>query len=346
VTVTTPNITIRGLDRNEVVLEGNFELDNGIRVLETDGVAIENMTARDYTTNGFFWTGVDGYRGSYLTAINNGDYGIYAFDSTTGLFEHSYGSGSPDAAFYIGQCYPCDAVIRDVVGENNGLGYSGTNAGGDLFIVESTFRSNRAGIVPNSGDYEQDPPERETTIVGNLIHDNNNADTPAIEDARLATGNGILIFGGIDNVVERNRVMDHDVAGIALVPNVDSQAWPVTGNKVRDNVVSGSGVADLAAFDDEGSGNCFSGNEHETTAPTDLETLEPCEGEGSGDRSAGALDLGELANLDDKPPSGDYQTQPEPEPQDTMPDAESADWEPAGAPPEIDLDAIEVPEAP
>jgi hypothetical protein len=304
------------------------------------------MTARNYTTNGFFWTGVERYRGSYLTAYNNGDYGIYAFDSTVGLFEHSYGSGSPDAGFYIGQCYPCDAVIRDVVSEGNGLGYSGTNAGGDLFIVESTFRENRAGIVPNSGDYELLPPERETTIVGNLVLDNSNGDTPAIESARLATGNGILIFGGIDNVVERNRIEGHEVAGVALVPAFDSQTWPVEGNRIVDNVVGGSGLVDLAAFDEPDSGNCFAGNEHETTAPLDLETLLPCEGEGSGDRTAGTLDLAALATLEGKPESADYREQPEPEDQDVMPDADSAEWEPAGDPPEVDLDAIEVPDAP
>jgi len=80
------------------------------------------MTARNYRFNGFFWTGVEGYRGSYLTAIRNGDYGIYAFDSKNGLFEHSYGGGSPDAGFYIGQCNPCNAVLDDVLAENNGLG--------------------------------------------------------------------------------------------------------------------------------------------------------------------------------------------------------------------------------
>lgn len=135
VNVETDDLTIRGLDRNEVILDGEFELDNGIRVLGADGVAIENMTARNYTNNGFFWTGVDGYRGSYLTAYRTGDYGVYAFDSTKGLLEHSYASGSPDAGFYIGQCFPCDAVIDDVVSEFNGLGYSGTNSGGNLLIV-------------------------------------------------------------------------------------------------------------------------------------------------------------------------------------------------------------------
>ena len=81
VDVTTENLTIRGMDRNKVILDGEFKLENGIRVLDAKSVVIENMTARNYTSNGFFWTVVDGYRGSYLTAYRNGDYGIYAFDA-------------------------------------------------------------------------------------------------------------------------------------------------------------------------------------------------------------------------------------------------------------------------
>ena len=46
VVVTTPYLTIRGMDRNDTILEGNFELANGIHVIEADGVAVENLTAR------------------------------------------------------------------------------------------------------------------------------------------------------------------------------------------------------------------------------------------------------------------------------------------------------------
>jgi len=350
VTVTTDDIVIRGLDRNEVILDGEFKKDNGIRVLEADGVAIENMTARNYTTNGFYWISAKRYRGSYLTAHNNGDYGIYAFDSTVGLFEHSYGSGSPDAGFYIGQCFPCDAVIRDSIAENNGLGYSGTNAGGDLFIVDSTFRNNRAGIVPNSGSYEKYPPEHETTIAGNLVYANHNYDTAAIDSAILAEGNGILIAGGNDNVITKNRVWDHEIAGIVIVISPDDKAeggayWP-SGNKTTANVVSDSGMADLALFEQEGAKNCFADNEFKTTAPSDLETLAPCEGAGKGDPKKGALDLTKLATMEGKPPSKDYKKIPAPDPQPNMPDAATAPWEKAGSPPEVDLDAIEVPEQP
>lgn len=227
VKVETPDITIRGVDRNDVVLDGKFKLENGIAVFGTDGVIVENMTARNYISNGFYWTGSERYRGSYLTAYRNGDYGIYAFDSYHGQFDHSYGAGSPDAGFYIGECYKCDAVISDSVSEYNGLGYSGTNSGGDLFIVNSVFRNNRAGIVPNSGSYELCYPSRGTTIAGNQVYDNNMADGPGIDVSLLAQGNGILPAGAVQVTITKNRVWNHSRTGIGLVPFPESDAHDV-----------------------------------------------------------------------------------------------------------------------
>ncbi|MGV3758333.1 MAG: right-handed parallel beta-helix repeat-containing protein [Actinomycetota bacterium] len=386
VDVTTEDLTIRGLDRNEVVLDGGFELENGIRVL-ADGVAVENMTAQNYTTNGFFWTGVTGYRGSYLTAYRNGDYGVYAFDAVKGQLEHIYASGSPDAGLYIGQCYPCDAVITDVITEYNGLGYSGTNSGGNLLIVNSTWRFNRAGIVPNSGSYELCYPGRENTIVGNTVYANSQPDTPAIDVALLAMGNGILVAGSNRNVIERNLVFDHERTGIGLVPFPEEEAndvvpeqdqwdrpcaevrdepiadhaeeelafvlWDPVGNQIRDNVVSGSGLADLAFGslqpDLASLENCFAGNTAETTSPQQLEALSPCDGEPTAtDWAAGALDLGALI-ASERPPSVPYDEAPTPEPPDqpNMPDAETAPPQPAtNVPFEVDLHAITVPERP
>ncbi len=350
-----PYLTIRGLDRDETILDGEFERANGIMVVKAKGVAVENLTARNYTRNGFFWTGVEGYRGSYLTAVRNGDYGIYAFESTKGQFDHSYASGSPDAGFYIGGCQPCHAVITDVVSEWNGLGYSGTNAGGNLIIANSVWRHNRAGIVPNSGSYEPEYPQDDNTIVGNLVHDNNNPDTPAIDIAITAMGNGILVAGGINNTIERNRVLDHDLAGIAVItyPESTEYIWEATGNVVRDNVVSGSGLGDLAFFHDfdnaESGDNCFAGNDFETSAPEDLEDAAPCEGEGTGVFTKGAFNILELADDSGKPGSVDYQRAelPEVPEQPEMPDAADAPGRPAiDVPMQIDLSSVELPDAP
>ena len=114
VTIATDGIVLRGVDRNTTILDGEFERENGVKVLGADGVAIENLTTRNYTENGLFWNGVLGYRASYVTAYRNGDYGIFVFDSQWGVFDNSYVSGSPDSGFYIGQCDPCHAVITDV----------------------------------------------------------------------------------------------------------------------------------------------------------------------------------------------------------------------------------------
>ena len=385
VNVTTENLTIRGEDRNTTILDGEFTQENGIRVLNANGVSIENLYARNYTGNGFFWTGVTGYRGSYLTTARTCDYGVYAFDSYKGQFDHLYTSGSPDAGIYIGQCYRCDAVITDSVAEYNGLGYSGTNSGGDLYIVNSTFRFNRAGIVPNSGTYEQCYPERETTVAGNLVYSNNQPDTPAIDVALLAMGNGILVAGGRDNVITHNRVYDHERTGIGMVPFPESDAvdtippesemtkpcsesksklnvnpdapktsliWPAKNNKITANIVERSGVADIAVGtigDPPVSqlGNCFSDNTVSSSAPTDLQGMMPCTGTGNGaNPENGALDLGALMGTP-RPAKGDYKIQPLPPPQTNMPNATTAPARPAtDVPMKIDLSTIKTPAAP
>ncbi|HQY15997.1 MAG TPA: right-handed parallel beta-helix repeat-containing protein [Ilumatobacteraceae bacterium] len=382
VNVTTDNLTIRGLDRNEVVLDGQLELDNGIRILGASGVTVENLTAMNYTRNGFFWTGVDGYRGAYLTAYRTGDYGVYVFDSMNGELEHIYAAGSPDAGVYIGECYPCNAVIDDAVSEHNGLGYSGTNSGGNLLIVNSTFRYNRAGVVPNSGSYELCYPERETTIVGNLVYSNNQADTPAIDVALLAMGNGILSAGGVLNDIERNLVYDHDKTGIGLVPFLEEdpndsvplpEEWSLTcaesklvppqdpgggilwdsmQNRVIGNVLENNRVADLlvasAGTDVSSLGHCFTGNVYTTTAPNNLEVLAPCDATGSGDWSDGEYNVAAWLG-ETHPPSVAWQTAPLPalEQQVSMPDAATAPAHPAtDVPKQIDLAAISVPAKP
>ena len=375
VQVTTNNIIIRGLDRNTVILDGNFELDNGIRVVGANGVALENMTAMNYTKNGFFWTGVTGYRGDYLTAWRNGDYGVYVFDSVGGVIDNSYGGGSPDAGVYIGECFPCDSLIRNFVAEHNGLGYSGTNAGGNLVITGSIFRNNRAGIVPNSGSYELCYPQRKTTIIGNLVYSNNQADTPAIDVAILAMGNGILSAGGVQNIIERNRVWDHNKTGIGLVPFLEEDPndempaksawdmscadskkltpvqpaggilWDSQDNTVRNNVLEDNRRADIAVgsagTDLWTLGNCFEGNTYTTSAPLDLETLAPCGtplSKDTGDWTAGDLNvITWLADQATAPPSVDWKiaTLPEMPVFDSMPDAATAPGVVASATPPV-----------
>ena len=278
VAVTTDSLTLRGVDRNAVILDGEFTRGNGITVT-ADGVAIENMTARSYTVNGFFWTGVTGYRGSYLTAIDNWVYGIYAFDSIDGLFEHSYASGSWDSGFYVGQCDPCNAVVTDVVSEFNGLGYSGTNSSGHMYIVNSEWRNNVAGIVPNTLDSELLPPSHDVTVAGNYIHTNGEVGrAPTGTAPWSAYGNGVVLAGSVNSVVRNNLMINNRTGGVQVVTMVDANLWPSESNVVRDNLIRGSGRADLLLGGPLEKGSCFADNDSRSSVPFFLPWLHNCDG--------------------------------------------------------------------
>jgi hypothetical protein len=278
VLVTTPYLTIRGADRNDTILDGGFRLANGIHVAEADGVSIENLTARRYLRNGFSWSGVFGYRGSYLTASTNGDHGIYAFGSRYGRIEHSYAGGSPDAGFSIGACNPCDAVITDVLSEHNALGYSGTNAGGNLAVVNSEWRENLAGIVPNTLDAEPFAPQRGAVIAGNHVHDNNSTTVDAKAFGSISFGIGIVVVGGRDDRIVGNLVENQATYGIGIGPSLDEHFWPSSGNRVEGNVIRGSGRADLALAAPAAGGDCFEDNDAWSSQPAAVELLFPCDG--------------------------------------------------------------------
>ena len=295
VRVKNPNITIRGRDRNTVILDGQYKLDDGFEVL-ANNVVIENMTARHYVGNGFYWTGVTGYRGSYLTAYSNGDYGVYAYSSTNGQFDHSLAAGHPDSGFYIGACHPCNALITNVISEDNALGFSGTKAGGNLVLSNSIWRNNMSGIVPNTLDSEPGPPQDGATIVNNLVENNNNFDAPAKVLEYPSIGNGIVLAGGNNNVIEGNRISGHIYYGVLVIPNIDKNFWRPSGNTVKSNVVSHSGVADLALASLSAGNNCFSDNQVARTVPPFLQFTHAC---GSIFARAGAGDLSSVVILID-----------------------------------------------
>jgi hypothetical protein len=323
-------ITIRGVDRNEVIFFGddNPDVPNAITVF-ANGVTMENMTAHNFVGNGFYWRSVEDYHGRYLTAWNFGDYGIYAFDSRGGVFEHSYASGAADAAFYIGQCNPCDAVIRNITAEHSALGYSGTNAGGNLIIEDSVWANNGAGIVPNSLDSQANPPQRGTTIRNNTVTGNSNLNTPARGLTGAINGLGIGLAGGSDNVVEGNTVTDHSKYGIVIFPLPDETVWMPEGNVTRGNTVSESGLADLALSTGAGEGNCFEDNDFTLSDPPQIEQTYGCDASLADAPSGGsptvaavlAADfLQDQLGLTSRP---SYTEMPAPPPQENMPGAGS-----------------------
>jgi hypothetical protein len=316
-----PGITIRGVNRNTVVFDGERNRHNAIEV-EADQVSLENLSAHDFVENGFYWDGVVGFAGRYLTVWNVGLYAIYAIQSRSGVIEQSYASGAGDAAFYIGECYPCDTVVRNVTAKLSAVGYSGTNAGGSLIVEDSVFEANEIGILPNSYDVGlQQPPQREATFRRNVVRGTGTAATP--RDTPLAGfhGVGIGIIGGVGNVIEGNEVTGSGRYGIVVVPAVDRQTtWVPSNNRISANKVSGSVVADLAVAAGSGPGNCFEGNTGSIVDPADLAAA--CSTTGGSDAVAAELAQAPPVMLEGLPSAPPYASMPAPGEQPTLPGAD------------------------
>ncbi|WP_063806269.1 right-handed parallel beta-helix repeat-containing protein [Streptomyces kanamyceticus] len=342
VAVRRPGVVLRGADRDRTVIDGQFTRANGITVTGARSV-VENLTVRNHLANGVLFTGVTderlqgrgaggagynpldttefpplkGFRASYVTAYNNALYGIYAFDARSGLIEHSYASGQSDSGIYVGQCDPCDTVVRHNTLEHNAIGIEVTNASRKLYFLANTVRHNRVGLTVNSNNLEALGPQHEAVVVGNTITGNNDDRSP--EQADGGFGIGIGIGGGTRNRVERNRIEDHRVAALVLR---DVQGYPVRGNSVRNNAVGGGTALVLAAS--RTGGNCFTGSGSAPTSPRSLPSaMASCPGRDVPLSAPGATPSVEV------PPGVSFKQVAEPPPQRPMPGARTAGARPA-----------------
>jgi Right handed beta helix region len=326
------DITIRGADRNRVVLDGDDRRKDGILV-RADGVSILNLSAHNFRRNAVYFVGADRYRASYVTAWNVEGYGIYAEGSEHGVLDHDYVSGAADAAYYIGECRPCDALVEDVVATLSAVGYSGTNAS-DVVIRDSVWDRNGAGILPNTYANEALPPQARTTVVRNTVSGSGRAAVPIRTALAGFVGIGIALAGGNDNVVRENRVTRSERYGIAVFPTAryvsfnpaipePGPPWRPRGNRVVRNVVTGSGRADLALARGALRTNCFVANTVRTTMPAGLQ-LPDCAGASvpGGAGVAAVLTRPVRVMVAEtlrrrRPPS--YRSMPTPPPQPNMP---------------------------
>ncbi|MEV0675173.1 right-handed parallel beta-helix repeat-containing protein [Actinosynnema sp. NPDC050436] len=295
VEVDRPRVTLRGESRDGVVIDGRLRQPNGI-VVTAPGVAVENLTVRHNTQNGVLLTGsakaasgtpgeggydtgdepvtfLKSFAVSHVTATRNGLYGIYAFSAQDGVIEHSYASGSADSGIYVGQCKPCRIVVRDNVAELNAVGYEGTNASGDVYVVGNRLVGNRVGLTISSDHQEKLLPQQDAVVAGNLVAANQQAPTP--EQADGGWGVGIGIDGGSGNQVVRNRITGNATAGLVLTATAD---LPPNGNRIVENSFAGNGVDVGWTFPTatRGRDNCLRDNDLTATAPAQLATDAAC----------------------------------------------------------------------
>jgi hypothetical protein len=290
---------------------------NGIVVWKANGVTIDNLTVCNFIAgtgasgNEIWWNGgygsgrigIKGYSGSYLTATStyfaNSEpgvanvcgtcalYGVFASnaDAKGGVLNQLYANNFADSGMYVGACLQlCDVTIENAVMEDNALGYSGTNSGGQIVIENSTFDNNKEGLDTNTALTGDPPPPQNGTcpknavspitkshscwvFMDNLVKDNNNPNVPIFGTAGLGpTGTGMTVSGGHDDTVMDNEFLGNGAWGILFVPYPDSntssdgRTCTSTGGIIATSI----GISGLAClYDPEGNAalnNKFSGN--------------------------------------------------------------------------------------
>ncbi len=334
VDITTPNLHVRGMNRNSVVIDGtlgsaatpcssapadqnslNGDGRNGIVVWKASRVSIDNLTVCNFIAgsgssgNGIWWNGGSGsgsiglarYSGSYLTATSTyfagsdpqhpnvcgtcALYGIFSSDSTgPSSWSQLYANNFSDSGIYVGACKrACEVTIDHAWMENNALGYSGTNSGGQIVIQNSRFNNNKDGFDTNTALTGDPPPPQDgrcwnktSPITGtkmcwvftkNMVDNNNNPNVPIAGTAGLGpTGTGMTISGGRYDTITNNTFLNNGAWGVAFLPypdgNTTSDGKTCLGTKGLD--ASSLGVSGIACiYDPQGgvlSNNKFSGN--------------------------------------------------------------------------------------
>ncbi|MBX3068633.1 MAG: right-handed parallel beta-helix repeat-containing protein [Cryobacterium sp.] len=307
--VTKPNITIRGEDRNLTIIDGGGTRPYGI-VVTADGVRVENLTITGATFYGLLITGMhdesgvkppgtSGYTNwdpskypplqrylvDHVTAYNNGLYGIYALNSQHGVIRDSYTSGSADSGIYVGQCENCDVLITGNVAERNAVGFENANASDSVVIVGNRFSSNRIGLTLLSSYREAFTPQRGNKVVGNVISNNVEADSPS--QAEGAFGIGIGISGGQSNLILRNLLTGNPKAGIVITNTEDI---PSINNEFESNQFDpGVSIANLSTTRAAAKANCWS--EASATIPTSFasDLIAACSGSSAAQSYAESL---------------------------------------------------------
>lgn len=358
VRVTKPRLVLRGTDRNTVILDGGLRLVNGVTVTGP-GSVVENLTVHNYLANGVLFTGVtderlqqhgaggsaydpldtarfpvvQGFRATRVTAYDNGLYGIYAFDARGGVIEDSYASGQADSGIYVGQCKPCDTLVRGNTVEHNAVGIEITNASDGLAFLGNRVVANRVGITVNSNDLEALAPQHGAVVAGNVVADNNAVETPQQADGGF--GIGIGIGGGTANVVRRNLVQGNRAAGVIVT---DPPGHPASGNRVEGNRATGNGTDLVLVSADPG--NCFTGNQPAVQSPDGLEGLADCAAQGRGPVPAGR------ATAVQAPPGIPFSQVPAPPAQPSLPDPNAPARPAVDLPGTVDPDAYPLPTDP
>jgi len=223
-----------GSDPRDVIVDAGFVKDVPIRADRADGIIIRNLWARDGNEHCIYVVETAGYAFDRTVGSFCRDYELFSFASDLGLYTDCEAEGGGDSGVYTGGNPDTSALARFSVEirrckmHTNALGFSSTQ-GSSVWMHDNDVYDNAVGLSFNTQNDHPNPPERQSLIENNLIHDNNldiyAADTPtpaggpAYGFLRYPVGTAMWIVGGDDNVIRNNFIYGNQRFGVMLFGN-------------------------------------------------------------------------------------------------------------------------------
>jgi parallel beta-helix repeat protein len=269
VVVNKDNIDLvgQGTQARPVILMNSGGQDQGIAVAKTGGLGclsdpserIDGSLISGFTILGFDGSGIhlycaDNWRVTGVTAIDNGEYGVFPSHSGAGRVDHSLATGSNDTGIYVGLSQ--GARIDHNTASGNVSGFEIENSTG-VRADHNTATGNTAGIVSFTLPFLAIKTNSDNQIDHNTVTGNNS-------------------FGiGVGNFCVVTHLPPVFCAGLDIDPNSDS-------NQILNNLATGNGLAPDPAiaplpgsdllWDGTGTGNCWQNNTADSTFPAPLPT--------------------------------------------------------------------------
>ncbi len=297
VRVNTSGLTIRGSRAAVIDASGqdfgltvgpapNIPADCGTGYGVSD-FTIDGLTIRNADDTGIFLMGVNRFRVTNGSYLNNGEYGIFPRCSRDGRVDHNSGGGGDDATIYVGVDKFIEVDGNVLTNGELGIELEDTD---DTTVHDNVLRNNTAAIFVIVLPGLPTTSTNRALIEGNVVTGNNRPNpfppvcnapgnppgcTPDFTDdlQLLPSGTGILNVGGDDITVRGNVVTNNDTVGIGVVANPfgfgSSNNTRVTRNVAISNGRSpdprSTGSGDLVYLDDPTNGSCISQNVFKTS---------------------------------------------------------------------------------
>jgi len=203
-------------------------------------VSISGFEISGFEDSGILAFGAQNASFSLNRTVDNEEYGIFAVLSTGTRVLGNITTGSAEAGIYIGDSPNANALVANNVTSGNLFGIFLRDSMHGT-ILNNVSQHNCVGALV-LGDAPG--PAGFYRFLGNRIRSNTRA-CPASEEGDALSGLGLVISGGVNNIVHGNQITDNVAggptaasAGVAVITG--DGGTPSTGNVVTGNVITGN----------------------------------------------------------------------------------------------------------